>query len=123
MNSEQLKQLNFEIQFYERLLKDKPDQADTLALIAEAYTRTGRHEDGLKADQHLAQLRPKDPLVFYNLACSYALLGHSTHAFESLEKSLQLGYQDIRHLKHDQDFKSLRSDERFQSILNKLQQK
>ena len=35
--------------------------------------RRSRFEDGLSVDRRLARLCPSDPLVHYNLACSFSL--------------------------------------------------
>ena len=111
-------QLEFEIDFFERLVKENPDFIDALIPLAEAYTRKGQHEKALTIDKRLSRLRPKDPTVQYNLACSYALLGEKERAFETLERAIQVGYKDFEHLKRDSDLKSLRSDPRFQSLIS-----
>jgi tetratricopeptide (TPR) repeat protein len=110
--------LDFEIAFFEGLAKKNPNYADALIPLAAAYTRKGLYEKGLKIDQRLAQLRKEDPVVHYNLACSFALVGKKDEAFQALERSIQLGYSDFEHLKKDSDLKSLRSDVRFQTLLD-----
>ena len=46
--------LDFEIAFYEQLLKEHPAFADALVALGEAYTRRGQHEKGLAVDQRPA---------------------------------------------------------------------
>ena len=43
----------------------------------ELYTRTGRYEEGLKTDLELTRICPREAIAWYNLGCSYALIGHS----------------------------------------------
>ena len=109
----------FEIAFYEGVLKQNPNHIDSLMLLAEAYTQKGLCEKGLALDQRLAVLCPDDPFVHYNLACSYALTGKTEEAFQSLEQAIHLGYSDFEHLRKDPDLKNLYSDSRFTAVLQK----
>jgi len=109
--------LDFEISFYEKLIHESPDYVDALIPLAEAYTRTGSVEKGLKIDQRLARLCPKDPIVHYNLACSYALTSHHDRAIQSLKRAVTLGYTDIGHLKQDPDLECLHDHPDFQKLL------
>ena len=66
-------QLDFEIDFYGGILERLPDYVDVLRVMGNYLTLKGRYAQGLVIDKRLVQLRPKDPLAHYNLACSYAL--------------------------------------------------
>ena len=112
--------LSFEIRFYEALLADDPDFADALVPLAEAYTKAGLYDKGLEADQRLARLRPTDPTVHYNLACSYALTGDKDKALATLERAIELGYRDVDFLMKDKDLVSLRDDERFAQLIGRF---
>jgi tetratricopeptide (TPR) repeat protein len=112
--------VRFEIKFYERLLKDKPEFADALAPLAEAYTRAGWHEKGLAIDQKLSRLRPDDGVVFYNLACSYSLLEKLDEAFKALGRAIELGYNDFAHMDTDADLSRVRADLRYQQIVARV---
>jgi len=114
------KGLAFEIQFYEALLADDPDFADALVPLAEAYTRAGLYDKGLDADERLARLRPDDPTVHYNLACSYALTGRKDEALHTLERAIKLGYRDVDFLMKDEDLVSLHDDERFAELIGRF---
>ena len=46
-------------------------------------------------DQQLSRLQPRNPLVFYNLACSHSLNGEVDRAAAALERALALGYRDF----------------------------
>lgn len=109
---------DFEISFFERLVKEKPNFIDALIPLAEAYTRKGFYEKGLEIDKRLARLRKNDPVVHYNLACSFALLGKKDEAFLTLARAIEVGYNDFDHLKRDSDLISLHGDPRFQELLS-----
>lgn len=110
--------LDFEIAFYEALVKDKRDFVDALIPLAEAYTRRGLYKKGLVIDKRLVRLRKNDPVAYYNLGCSYALLGEKDAAFKAIEQALKLGYRDLEHLKQDPDLKNLRDDPRFAKLIS-----
>ena len=114
-----LQELRFEITFYERLVSGKQNFADALIPLANAYTRVGLYEKGLEIDKRLAKLKPNDETIHYNLACSYSLLGITDKALEALEKSFQLGYRDLNHLRKDKDLNNLKNDARFAKLLEK----
>lgn len=112
--------LDFEISFYEKLLEKRPDFVQALMALGNGYTKRGDFKKGLEVDLRLSQLRKDDPLVHYNLACSYSLLGLIENAFSSLKAAVGLGYQDFDYMRRDPDLENLRKDERFQYIFKEL---
>jgi len=110
----------FTIWFFEGILERNPNYIDCLMYLGNAYTSNGMYEKGLLVDQRLSHLRPKDPLVHYNLACSYALLKNADAAFDALEKAIDLGYNDARHLEKDKDLAQLREDVRYRRLIEKI---
>ncbi len=114
------KLVEFEIRFYEGIIKNRPNYVDALIPLADAYTRNGELTKGLSIDQRLSRLCKRDPIVFYNLACSYALVGKKRLAISKLRKSVELGYHDLEHLKRDPDLKSLHQDTGFEEVVRML---
>ena len=110
----------FTIWFLEGILEKSPNYFDCLIYLSNAYTANGMYEKALILDQKLSCLRQDDPIVHYNLACSYALLSEIDAAFEVLEKAIELGYEDAYHLERDKDLASLRKDERYLKLIEKL---
>ena len=102
--------------FYEGVLKERPDYVEALIPLAEAYTRSGFYEDGLKIDRRLSRLCAEDPVVHYNLACSLALVGKKTDALIALRKAIRLGYSDFIHMRKDRDLKSLHANLQFEKL-------
>jgi len=114
--TEQSKQIAFEIGFFERLARVDPANVRVLVALAENYSILGAYDKSLPVDRQLTQLRPEKSIFWYNLACSHARLKDADAAFESLEKAVSLGYDDVVHLIKDPDLKSIRSDPRFPAI-------
>ncbi|HHT9129836.1 MAG TPA: TPR end-of-group domain-containing protein [Candidatus Brocadiaceae bacterium] len=110
----------FTIWFFENIIEKNPNYVDCLMYLGNAYTANGMYEKGLMVDQKLSRLRPKDPMVHYNLACSYALLKKIDTAFDALEKAITLGYKDVYHLEMDKDLAYLREDIRYRKLIEKI---
>ncbi|HBA85489.1 MAG TPA: hypothetical protein DCZ95_15490 [Verrucomicrobia bacterium] len=110
-----------EIAFLEALRKRCPDDDQILEALGDLYTRTGRYEDGLKVDLALVQQRPREDRVWYNLACSYALVGKTAEALNALERSVSMGYDDFDHISKDSDLDAIRRDPRFTDLMSRIQ--
>ena len=114
--------LDTKIQFIEGLVRRAPDYVDALQILGDHYTQRGRFTEGLKVDEQLANLEPENPLVFYNLACSYSLTGEFDRATHALEKALKLGYRDFNWLAKDPDLKKLRAQPVYAELKEKIRQ-
>ena len=112
--------LDFEITFYQQLLDVKPDFVDALMALGEAYTRRGWHEKGLEVDLKLTRLRSGDPVIWYNVACSYSLLKRYDDALTALQQAIAIGYDDFDFLLHDADLAALRQQPQFRQWIQSL---
>lgn len=110
-----------EIVFYEELLKDNPDFIQALIVLAELYTQQGFYQEGLSIDRRLAEIRPYDPIVHYNLACSLSLTNNLDDSLRALKKSVFLGYGDFDYIMKDADLENLRQTGEFRTLLSKLE--
>ncbi len=112
--------LDIQIQFMEGLVRRDPAFVEALQLLGDHYTARGRFPESLKVDERLAQLYPRNPLVFYNLACSYSLNGQFDRAVAVLEQALSFGYRDFDWLTRDPDLRELRKHPAFRSLKDKI---
>ncbi len=122
MTRSEQRDLDTKIDFIEGIIRRDPDYVDALQLLGDHYTQRGRFVEGLKVDERLARLEPQNPLVFYNLACSYSLTDEFDRAALALEKALILGYRDFTWLTKDPDLKKLRAQPVFAEIKAKIRQ-
>ncbi len=115
--------LGFELRFFEGLVHKNPNFIEALSALGDVYTKAGAYEKGLNVDERLVQLKPEDPIVLYNLACSYSLLNEIDKALRSVKKAVKCGYSDFGHMQRDQDLLNLRKDRRFQRYFERIQGK
>ena len=114
-------QHEFEVGFFKKALEHDAENVDLLVFLGDAFSKKGLTQDGLEIDKRLVKICPEEPTFHYNLACSYSLLDQKEQAFASLERAIQLGYQNFEHLLKDADLDNLRKDSRFASIMKNLQ--
>ena len=117
------RELDVKISFMEGLVRRDPAYVDALQLLGDHYTQRGRFAEGLNVDERLARLEPQNPVVFYNLGCSYSLTDQFERAAEALEKAILLGYKDFTWLTKDPDLKKFRLQPAYRAILKKIRYK
>jgi tetratricopeptide (TPR) repeat protein len=115
-----LTQLEFELEFLGSILERDPLYADALRAHGNNLAAKGLHARALPIDRRLVRLRPERPIPWYNLACTYAVLGMTDPALASLARALDLGYRHFKHLLRDPDLAALHADPRFHRLLKKV---
>lgn len=93
-------------------------QAATARAIA-TLLASGEYEQAEKVLRQSIERVPHNANSHYNLACVLARQGRNDEAFTSLEKSVDLGFRNAKHMEADEDLKSLREDDRFTEIVKK----
>lgn len=114
-----LGQLDFDVDFFERLLTRDPDRVEVVRVLGELVSRKGLLGRALELDRHLVALLPRDSLARYNLACSLALTGSDDEAIDSLATAFRLGYDDVAHMEVDPDLASLRGRPEFRALVDR----
>ena len=110
----------FEITFFESVLRRAPTYANVIEILGGLYTRQGRISDGLRMDRKLVKLQPENATAHYNLACSLALSKRNTLALRELRLAVQLGYRDFDWMQQDPDLEPLKHHPDFQTLLSTL---
>jgi tetratricopeptide (TPR) repeat protein len=110
----------FELDFYESIIKKRPDHVGTLEALGHLYTELGENEKGMAIDKRIIELKPASAVAHYNLACSYSLLEIIGKALEELRSAAHLGYEDWEHLERDDDLANLRADGRYAEFINEF---
>ena len=112
----------FEIGFFESVLKRDPAYTDVIEILGGLYTKHGRVADGLRMDRKLVRLLPSDPTAHYNLACSLALVKRKAEALRALRQAVELGYRDFDWMQQDPDLEGLKNHPLFRALLEQLKQ-
>ena len=120
LTSAEQRELDTKIAFMEGLVRRDSNYVEALQLLGDHYTQRGRFSEGLHVDERLARLEPQNPLVFYNLACSYSLTDQFDRAVFALDRAIELGYRDFKWLAKDPDLKKLRAQPAFGEIKDKV---
>jgi tetratricopeptide (TPR) repeat protein len=120
MTRTETRELDVRIAFMEGIVRRDPEYVEALQLLGDHYTQRGKFDAGLKVDEQLSKLEPRNSLVFYNLACSYSLTGQMDLAAAALDKALAFGYRDFKWLAKDPDLKTLRKHPLFRGIEDKI---
>jgi len=114
-------QRDFEIEFLGKVLERDPFFVDAIRVQGNNLAARGEYARALQLDRRLVRLAPDDAIAWYNLSCTYALLGMIDPAFSALGRSLELGYRFLKRLRKDPDLKTLRRDPRFIRLLRRFE--
>ncbi len=120
LSRKEVRDLDTKVSFLEGIIRRDPEFVEALQILGDHYTQRGQYEQSLKVDKQLSRLEPRNPLVFYNLACSYCLNNNLDEAAAALDKALALGYRDFKWLAKDPDLRTLRKHPAFRTIQDKL---
>jgi len=113
-------QLDFDIDFLERVIARNDRSVEALRALGELASRKGLHQRAVEVDKRLVACLPDDCLARYNLACSLAVAGHADDALECLAAAFRLGYDDVAHMEVDPDLASLRGRPEFRALLDRV---
>src|SRR5882724_2258632 len=108
------------VECIEKHLELNPDEARAYSLGASVLIRLGQNERSKQWTQQTMNLAPADPLVLYNAAGNWALLGETDHALAGLECAIEAGVAVGDWINHDPDFASLRNHPRFRAIVKRI---
>ena len=103
-----------------KLMEDRlelnPDDARAANLAAAFLARLGDLSKAVEyADRSLA-IDPEDPMLLYNVACTYVALKRVDDAMNCLERAVDKGFGHKEWIDHDPDLDPLRDNLRFQAL-------
>jgi serine/threonine protein kinase/Tfp pilus assembly protein PilF len=103
-----------------KLMEDRlelnPDDARAANLAAAFLARLGDLSKAVEyADRSLA-IDPEDPMLLYNVACTYVALNRYDDAMNCLERAVDKGFGHKEWIDHDPDLDPLRPNMRFQAL-------
>ena len=85
--------------------------------LAALLAQVGKIEDAKIEGNRALELSPGDPLIVYNAACFYALMGEKGLALEALKNAVAAGYVDYEWIKRDTELESLRHEPEYIELM------
>ncbi len=67
----------------------------------------------------ILQIDPNNTIAHYNLACAYSRMEKPAKALDALDRSIELGYSDFRHMQRDPDLAAIRGTKQYHEILQR----
>jgi adenylate cyclase len=108
------------MQALERQLAIDPHDGRALQLATVQAARLGLRERARELADRAVKSRPDAFATFYNVACAYAVLGDHDDALRMLDHAVRHGRGNLEWIERDPDFDTLRSDPRFEAIVNRI---
>jgi len=94
-----------------RRLRERREKTRKIAALNRKLTRLfqqGKYAECEPLLRQVLRIDPKNHVAWYNLACYHSRVGEKGKAIESLEKAVELGYSEFRHLERDPDLAAIR---------------
>lgn len=66
-------------------------------------------------------VEPRNEIAWYNLACTYSRWQKVERALEALQKAIECGFDDTKHMGKDPDLDNIREDPRFKAMIEKIE--
>lgn len=76
-------------------------------------------KEALAVSEKAAEIKSNSYILF-NLACAYAHVGETNKAFAAIEQAIEKGFNSRQRFESNADMQLLKSDARFQTVLQKL---
>jgi adenylate cyclase len=104
----------------QRHLEMNPHDTRALYVGANQLCNVGEQEKGLELAERALEQDDKEPVSLYNVACFYAMQGDKERSIELLERAVEGGWGDRAWIETDSDLDSIRDDERFVALLQRM---
>jgi serine/threonine protein kinase/cytochrome c-type biogenesis protein CcmH/NrfG len=105
-----------EMKMLEQQLELVPEDVRARILLAADYAYVGRAEDAVRHVQMAVTLRPNDPMVLYNAACAYGVLGRKGETLETLRQAKEKGYGNSDWIRNDPDLACVKDTPEFKAL-------
>ncbi len=113
-------QFRRQIRVVDQHLELNPDDPRACIMGSAAYAQIGDAERAAFFASRAMAADPEDPMLLYNIACTYAVLGRTEDALNALEQAVDRGFGDKGWMQHDSDLDSLRTSPRYDALIQRL---
>ena len=105
-----------EMKVLEQQLELVPEDVRARILLAGDYAYVGKEEDAIRHLEMAVTLRPNDPSVLYNAACTYGVLQRKAEALEMLRRAKEAGYANLDWIRKDPDLACIQDTPEFKAL-------
>ena len=104
------------VEALEAHINEVPDDARARMQLAITFASLDREEDAMREARLAMVLRPNEPTVLYNAACTFCMLNRKPEALEAIRKAWDAGFKDAVWARRDPDLAILHDDPEFQRL-------
>jgi serine/threonine protein kinase/Flp pilus assembly protein TadD len=101
-------------------LELNPEDTRALILAATVNANLGRSERAVEFAERAIAVDRDDPMLLYNVACTFSVLGKTEEALEALEHAVEKGWGDRAWIEHDSDLDSIRESPRYKALMQAM---
>jgi non-specific serine/threonine protein kinase len=105
-----------EMEVLQDQLQHVPDDVRARILLAADLAMFGDAEGAAMQARIAMAMRPMDPNILYNAACTYGVLGMKADALDAFRRSVEAGYSNADWCQQDPDLKILHADPEFKKL-------
>jgi tetratricopeptide (TPR) repeat protein len=105
-----------EMEVLQEQLQHFPDDVRARILLAADLAILGDAGEAAMQARIAITMRPLDPNILYNAACTYGLLKMKLEALDAFRRSVEAGYSNTDWCKQDPDLKILHDDPEFKKL-------
>ena len=102
---------------YEKLIAAGGKDGSALYRTGTDALNAGRYDVAEKAFRASAAAGHRVAASTYNVACALARAGKKAEALDALQKAIEEGYTDARHMESDDDLENLHGEKRFSELV------
>jgi tetratricopeptide (TPR) repeat protein len=105
------------IEALENQLRQFPDDVRARILLGNFLATFGQADEAVRHVRIAVAMRPSEPNVLYNAACTYGLLQMKKEALDTFRRCLEAGYSNADWCTKDPDLKILHDDPEFKRLI------
>jgi TolB-like protein/Flp pilus assembly protein TadD len=108
------------VKLIEHHLELNPDDARAWIIGAGASANIQDAERATQYAERAMAVDPDDPMLLYNVACMFGVLGRTEECLDALEQSVSKGWGDKAWIEHDSDLDSIRTHPKYLAIVQAM---
>lgn len=105
------------MEYYQKALSLDSTNSKSLKGIAAIYAEKNEYVSAISTFKKVLELQPRDPGIYYNIACMYSLQGNRENAIFWLQRAISNGFSNWELMNNDKDLKNIKEMKEFRQLL------